>query len=283
MLMQRVATAAVLLPLLLAAIWWLPTAVLYDVFAAVGLLIAWEWSALMGLQRQGARFAYCALTAGLLALAWWCADAWAAVALVSLLWWVYAFFMVLGYPANFERQRPGVIVMGAIGQVLIVPTILSLAVLHGGGTLGPASDAAVVQSKDGAWRLLYVFFLIFAADTGAYFAGRRFGKRKLAAAVSPGKSIEGAIGGLLLCAVWAGTGGVAIFEPGTKLWMFVLLSLAVAAVSILGDLTESLFKRAAGVKDSGTILPGHGGILDRVDSLLAAAPAMALGLFALAL
>jgi phosphatidate cytidylyltransferase len=133
-----------------------------------------------------------------------------------------------------------------------------------------------------------VFFLIFAADTGAYFAGRRFGRRKLAPSVSPGKSVEGAIGGLMLCAVWALSGGVWVFfsghyEAGGRLAAFVLLSLLVAVVSILGDLSESLFKRAAGVKDSGNILPGHGGILDRTDSLLAAAPLMALGLFLLKL
>ncbi len=274
MLMQRVATALVLLPLLLAAIIYLPTPALYGVFAAVGVLIAWEWAGLMRLTTPLSRALYAAFTGAMLAGVWMLKSMWWLPACVSLLWWLYAFVLVRGYPANFERRQPGRIAMGVIGQILILPTILALAVLH---------EGREGQAQSGALRLLYVFFLIFAADTGAYFAGRRFGKRKLAPLVSPGKSIEGAIGGLLLCAVWACTAGVYIFKPGDKLLAFVLVSMVVAAVSILGDLTESLFKRAAGVKDSGKLLPGHGGILDRVDSLLAAAPMMALGLYGLAL
>jgi phosphatidate cytidylyltransferase len=264
MLKQRVLTVLILLPLLLAAVWWLPTEWLYVLFAGVGVLIAWEWAALMGLSTQRQRLRYGVITAILLSSAWYLNAYWQWLAALSALWWLYAFVLVRGYPANFERRRPGSLQMGVIGQVLIVPTILSLAQLH--------------AQPEGALRLLYVFFLIFAADTGAYFAGRRFGKRKLAPAVSPGKSIEGALGGLALCAVWAATAGAWVFHAqGGKLVALVLLSMAVAVVSIIGDLTESLFKRAAGVKDSGTILPGHGGILDRVDSLLAAAPVMALG------
>lgn len=280
MLMQRVITALVLLPLLLAAVWFLPTAWLYAVFALAGLLIAWEWSALMKLQRAAARCGYLLLTAALLAAAWWWRIHWVWLGVASLMWWCYAAALVRTYPASFASRAPGTAAMALIGQLLIVPTILALAVLHSGG--------AITDVHSGALRLLYVFFLIFAADTGAYFAGRRFGKRKLAPAVSPGKSVEGAIGGLLLCAVWALTGGVAVFfggvyAPPGRLAAFVGLSLLVAMISILGDLSESMFKRAAGVKDSGTILPGHGGILDRTDSLLAAAPMMALGLYLLKL
>lgn len=270
MLMQRVATALVLLPLLLAAIWWLPSDRLYAVFAVVGVLLAWEWSALMGLQRPLARLAYAGATAATLAATWALRADWPWFAGAAVLWWVYALTLVLGYPGNFERARPSRLAMALFGQLLVLPTIVALWVLHAG-------------EGQGALRLLYVFFLIFAADTGAYFAGRRFGRRKLAPSVSPGKSIEGAIGGLLLCAVWALTAGLAIFKPQGQAVAFVLLSMAVAAISILGDLTESLFKRAAGVKDSGTLLPGHGGFLDRVDSLLAAAPTMALGLHLLQL
>ena len=281
MLMQRVATALVLLPLLLAAIWWLPTPALYAVFSLIGVLIAWEWAGLMRFSSAAPKLPklmYAALTGVLLGAVWWLVqlqpELWLALAGISLLWWIVAFTLVRGYPKNFETHAPGKLAMALIGQVLVLPTILALAMLHAGGADEPHA---------GTWRLLYVFFLIFAADTGAYFAGRRFGKRKLAPLVSPGKSIEGAIGGLLLCAVWACTAGIAIFAPGGKTVPFVLVSMAVAAVSILGDLTESMFKRAAGVKDSGTLLPGHGGFLDRVDSLLAAAPMMALGLYLLKL
>lgn len=277
MLMQRVLTALVLLPLLLAAVWLLPTVQLYAVFAIVGVLIAWEWAALMKLSGR-ARFRYAQFTALFLASAWLLKDYWLWLCLASVMWWIVAAVLVRGYPNNFERSAPGLPAMALIGQLLILPTILALAVIHAGGS--------PTQAHSGPLRLLFVFFLIFAADTGAYFAGRRFGRRKLAPAVSPGKSVEGAIGGLLLSAVWAVTGGVLIFFEGNygqlgRIAAFVALSMLVAVVSILGDLTESLFKRAAGVKDSGTILPGHGGILDRTDSLLAAAPLMALGLYVL--
>lgn len=265
MLMQRVLTALVLLPLLVAAVWWLPTPALYALFSAVGLLMAWEWSALMHLSTAAPRAGYVVLIGVLLALAWALRAHWVWIAGVSGLWWLIALRLVRGYPQNFARGGPPRPALIAIGAVLIVPTVLSMATLH--------------QQADGALRLLYVFFLIFAADTGAYFAGRRFGRRKLAPAVSPGKSVEGAAGGLLLCAVWALLGGAWIFGArGADLAALAGLSMLVAALSIVGDLTESLFKRAAGVKDSGHILPGHGGILDRVDSLVAAAPVFALGL-----
>src|SRR5690606_29867146 len=110
------------------------------------------------------------------------------------------------------------------------------------------------------------------------------GRHKLAPAISPGKTVEGAIGGLLLCAAWALTAGLYVFKvgPGPLVWLLGLSMLA-AAASIVGDLVESMCKRHSGVKDSGTLLPGHGGLLDRVDSILAAAPVMALGLIALGL
>ncbi len=133
---------------------------------------------------------------------------------------------------------------------------------------------------NGIYKLLYLFFLVFAADTGAYFAGRTLGRHKLAPGISPGKTVEGAIGGVLLCAVWAATAGVYVFATsGTDTYWLIALSLLVALVSIIGDLTESMFKRMVGIKDSGTLLPGHGGILDRVDSILAAAPVMVLGIY----
>jgi phosphatidate cytidylyltransferase len=155
--------------------------------------------------------------------------------------------------------------MALLGLLLTLSTLLALAALHAMGPL----------------KLLFFLFIIFAADTGAYFAGRRFGKRKLAPNISPGKTVEGALGGLLLAGVWALLAGTYVFAPAGALQvaLLLLLTMIVAAVSIVGDLTESMFKRVAGIKDSGNILPGHGGILDRVDSILAGAPVMVLGLY----
>lgn len=271
MLVQRVLTALVLLPLLLAAIAFLPPPGLYAVFCAVGLIAAWEWAGLMkpGSASDGLRAAFTASAALALGVAWYARAHAVWFCAAALMWWLYAVVLVRGYPASLER-RPSVPLLWLIGLLLVVPTMLGLSVLH--------------AMPQGPWRLLYLFFLIFAADTGAYFAGRRFGRRKLAPQVSPGKTVEGLIGGLLLCAVWSLAAGPIIFDlhAPADVALLLLVSLIVAGFSVLGDLVESLFKRAAGVKDSGHILPGHGGMLDRVDSILAGAPVMALGLSVLA-
>lgn len=267
MLIQRVITALVLLPLLLGAIWYLPPAGLYAVFCAAGLLAGWEWAGLMGARAtMTLRAAFVASCALAMAAVWFLREyaPWACVAAAA--WWLYALVLVHGYPGNFERRKPGVPAMWLIGLLLLVPTMLGLWMLR--------------AMPDGALRVFFLFFLIFAADTGAYLAGRNFGKRKLAPSVSPGKTVEGMVGGLLLCAAWAACAGPLVFplETPLQILQLVLLCLIVAGFSVVGDLIESLFKRSAGVKDSGNILPGHGGMLDRVDSVLAGAPLLALGL-----
>jgi phosphatidate cytidylyltransferase len=123
---------------------------------------------------------------------------------------------------------------------------------------------------------MYALLLVWVADSGAYFAGRALGKRKLAPRVSPGKTWAGFWGGLIACAALALC--VAWWRPPSALLIWLALAVVVAAYSVVGDLTESLGKRFAGLKDSGTLIPGHGGVLDRFDSLLAAAPVLALGL-----
>ncbi|HEX4894995.1 MAG TPA: phosphatidate cytidylyltransferase [Solimonas sp.] len=269
MLIQRVLTALVLLPLLLAAVWFAPTAGLYGLFSLLGLLMAWEWTALMRWSAPGPRLAYGALTGLLLAALWFLpqrADAQLVLFAVAALWWAGVPALFRGFPGNLERHPPPAWLMGLLGLLLVSSTLLALAALH--------------AMEQGVYKLLYLLFLVFAADTGAFLAGRNFGRRKLAPSISPGKTIEGAIGGLLLCAAWALAAGPYAFalSDGRQLFWLVLLSMLVAAVSIVGDLTESMFKRMVGIKDSGHILPGHGGILDRVDSILAAAPVMVLGL-----
>jgi phosphatidate cytidylyltransferase len=129
----------------------------------------------------------------------------------------------------------------------------------------------------GPGYVILLFLLIWGADTGAYFAGRAFGKHKLAARVSPGKTWEGVFGGMLL-ALTVALGATQWLEPAGQLVPFLVLVAVTVAISVLGDLAESLFKRIADVKDSGGLLPGHGGVLDRIDSLTAAAPVFTLGL-----
>lgn len=265
MLKQRIITGLSLLAPVLAVIFMAPTWVLFALFAAVSLLVAWEWTALMGLQARSARYAYVVGTAALLALGWLWRGHGVWVFAVATVWWLIALALLPGFPQNLERHKPGVITLGVLGQIMIVPAILSLAALH--------------AMTNGPWVLLYSLVLVWAADVGAYFAGRALGKHKLAPKVSPGKSIEGAIGGLLLSLVLALVSCSFVFgRPIEELMPVLVLSLAVTLISIVGDLTESMFKRLSGLKDSGSILPGHGGLLDRADSLLAAMPMMALGL-----
>lgn len=269
MLIQRVLTALVLLPLLLAAVWFLEPPALYLVFCVAGLLAIWEWAGLMGepASSVAGRAVVVAICAVALLAAWWGRQYTVWVLAASLAWWLYVLLALLrNYPENFVHSRPQTPAMLLFGLLMVVPTMLGLWTLH--------------AMPDGALRVLFVFFLVFAADTGAYFAGRRFGRRKLAPSVSPGKTVEGLLGGLALSVVWTLLAGPFVFDLQAPLAVLLLIGLCllVAGFSVIGDLCESLFKRAAGIKDSGRILPGHGGMLDRVDSVLAAAPMMALGL-----
>ncbi|MBS63039.1 MAG: hypothetical protein CMN27_08815 [Salinisphaera sp.] len=152
----------------------------------------------------------------------------------------------------------------ATGLLTLVAAVAAVTYLH--------------QSDQGALLLLAFFFLVWAADTGAYIAGRTFGRHKLAPAVSPGKTREGAVGGVVAAMVFAGLGAWVLGFGEARLVGFVLLGAWVAVISIVGDLTISMFKRHAGIKDSGTLFPGHGGVLDRLDSVLAAAPWFVAGL-----
>ena len=130
----------------------------------------------------------------------------------------------------------------------------------------------------GASYFLYVFFIVWAADVGAYFSGKRFGRHKLAPLVSPGKTIEGMLGGLLCVSALAALAAWWFGYSGREAWVFVALSLLAALFSVFGDLFESLLKRQANIKDSSSLLPGHGGVLDRIDSVLAAAPVFLFGI-----
>ncbi|HEU0197356.1 MAG TPA: phosphatidate cytidylyltransferase [Nevskiaceae bacterium] len=272
MLKQRILTALVLIPVVLIVVWFAPLPLLYALFSLVALLAAAEWTHLMGIERHSpAQWAYLVLSAVVLAVLWFLRADWPGFAALAVLWWLLVLVLICGYPGNFAKRRPGKAALAVAGQLMWPPAILALVMLR--------------TQDDGALKLIYALALVWAADTGAYFAGRRFGRRKLAPSVSPGKTREGAVGGLLLALVWTVLGGWFAFKLGasTALIGFCVLGVVTAAISIVGDLGMSMFKRLSGVKDSGSILPGHGGILDRVDSLFAAAPVLMLGLLVLRL
>ena len=268
-LAKRVLTALVLLPPVLATLWFGSTLLVGVVFGAAVLIAAHEWAALAGVRRgTGATAAYVAVAAALIALVVWQRDSALPWALMygTVAWWLLMLVWIVRFPTGFDDTHPPRWLKAGAGLLVVPATIGAVVLLH--------------SSPDGAVRLLFAFVLVWAADIGAYFTGQGFGRNKLAPNVSPGKTWEGLFGGLAWSLVVAWVAGTWLFKlPGAAAWLpFLLLSVAVVLLSIVGDLGESLIKRQAGVKDSGTLLPGHGGMLDRIDSLLAALPALALGL-----
>jgi len=264
MLRTRVFTAAVLACILLAGLFLLSPSWAVLAFGAVFTIGAWEWGGFGALRGVPSRLIYAAAGALMLLLAWrWTAEP----AHLKLLlgaacaWWVIAFLWLSVIPA---RHHPVLVLL--CGLPVLVPAFVALARLQITSS-GFARGPEVV---------LWLVLLVIASDIGAYFAGRNWGRLKLAPRVSPGKTWEGALGGLLVVALVAWCGAVYFGLPPMAV---VAFGCAVGIFSIIGDLTESMFKRAAGLKDSGALLPGHGGLLDRIDSVTAAAPLYALGLF----
>lgn len=254
------AALVVAITLLLSSLWF---SVLIAAFALVG---AWEWSAMAGWPSPGRRFAYTLSTALVLVGTSWLVQSEAgpwAVLLAGLAWWLVALAWVVRYQQGLPADALNHPLIRLIaGWLILAPACGAVFYLHSAVESGP-------------WMVLYLFSLISTADSAAYFVGRSLGSHRLASNVSPGKSLEGVAGGLL--AVMSLAIAVALHFGFAQPLGFVVLSLITALASILGDLTESVIKRRAGLKDSGSIVPGHGGILDRVDSFTAAAPIFVLG------
>lgn len=265
MLKERVITALVLVSFLIGTLfiggWWL-FAVLTG---AVVVLACWEWSDLCGLQTRLSRLLY---TFGVgflgLSIGWllqWTQhlDNLRMLLMTACCWWALALLWVQGYPSSAALWGSPVVRM-AMGAVILIPAWLSLLYLR--------------AQPAGAWLVLMAFLTVAAADVGAYFAGRAFGRTKLARNVSPGKTWEGVVGGMALVLLWAALANVTVIQ-GDWLALFAVV-VPTSLVSVLGDLLESMVKRHRGVKDSGHLLPGHGGFMDRIDGLVAAAPVFAL-------
>lgn len=262
----RVVTALALAIALVLGVIWLERAQVAAVTSVVVLLAGWEWSRLAGVFATGGQVAYLSVLGLAMGAAWWFGTGPVANVLVPL---VVAFWIgVSAWLLAGGRPRSGIAgirVRWMIAGLVILPTLF-------------VSVMAVVDLSDGRILLLYALFLVFAADTGAYFAGRRFGQRRLAPAVSSGKTWEGLAGGLLGATLFSAVVALILGIDAASWWAWLFIGVAAAALSVSGDLFESVLKREAGAKDSGTLLPGHGGMLDRADSVLAALPVQALGL-----
>lgn len=286
MLKQRVFSAIVMVALVLVALFLLSPLPFTLALAAVIILGMWEWAQFAGIKRPVSRALVAFMSFALLLLpiiaatnqiqaTHFLTDETTPLMLVGCLWWFFAFFLVVTYPKSASVWANAVSTKFIFGFCTLIPFFI--------GTLALRFYQYHVNEYQGLYLLLYVFLLVWGADIGAYFVGRAIGKHKLAPKVSPGKSWEGAIGGVLSSALIAvlflhfSPGGV--FGRELPLVPFVLLSALTVAVSILGDLSESMFKRQVGIKDSSNLIPGHGGILDRIDSLTAAVPVFATGFF----
>ncbi len=266
MLKQRIITAIILFVLFLAAVFTLPETGWTILVAVIFWLAAAEWARLSKMTKNGV-IIYCATTVGLMLVTLWLDHGVvsAAVPLPHLLWygvsvlmWVFIVpaWMILGWhPRNLWA-------MGLVGWVVLIPTGLAMLDLRG----------------TSPWDLLGVMFVVWLADTAAYFSGRKFGKHKLAPSISPGKTWEGVLGALVFVTIYvAAIGwGTGLIKTYLVFAAVVLISWFWVALSVMGDLFESAIKRQAGVKDSGTLLPGHGGLLDRIDALTSTLPFVAL-------
>jgi phosphatidate cytidylyltransferase len=257
-LRKRISTAVILGGGFLAIALLMPAIATYIVLTLLVLAGAWEWSAFLRLRSVVPRSLYVALVAALLPLIWFLAkspEGREIVLAIAVVWWVIALVWIA-----FAPQRVTPLLAGLAGLLALVPAWLALVRL---------------RHDLGAQWMLFTFLIVIAADIGAFFAGRRFGRLRLAPLVSPGKTWEGVLGGI------AGGGILALCGSawfGVPAFAFVPLCLAVVGFSIIGDLTESLLKRFAGLKDSGTLFPGHGGVMDRIDSVTGAAPVLLFGL-----
>ena len=267
MLKQRLLTAAILVPLVIWGILRLPTEYLAMVLALFVMQGGWEWTGLMKITSVAKRGLYVVVVAAGLAGSWFVlhdhSSNWMALPVLSLFWWLLAIALVSQFPNSVTRWSSSV-AQAIIGLIVLVPTWLAVVALHQSGEQGPL-------------LVMYLLSLIWVADSGAYFGGRAWGKHKLAPAVSPGKTWEGVASGAALSLAYAVGAAQVLALPGNQWPLFVVLSLVTVLFSVLGDLTESMFKRHAGIKDSGTLLPGHGGVLDRIDSVTAAAPVFVVG------
>ena len=263
MLKQRVITGVILGILIVLAVFKLPNQYLALIFAIITIIGAWEWANLAGLSQNSWKILYVLFLGIILLITWLYAKPYHAnkIFLVSALWWAFVVIMLSMFDSKWLQTEWLRYILVASGFIVLMPAWLALITLH----------------KHGPNLLMFLLGLVWIADIAAYFVGKKFGTKKLAPTLSPGKSREGVIGALLASLLIAFFGAY-LLGIDKSLWVFFgILCVLTALISVAGDLYESLLKRSAGVKDSGKILPGHGGVLDRIDSLTAAAPGFVLG------
>lgn len=270
MLKLRIITAVVLLAIIGMVLFFMPPVALSLLLVAVFAVAAWEWANFADIRHPALRILYALVFVGVVALLVRVSGILSASADLLLVrdvlglgctWWALALLWVMSYPASAIFWRHSVVKM-LMGLLVLVPSVLAL--LH------------VSQQASGQWLFLYLVGIVVTADVGAYIFGRWLGRSKLAPRVSPGKSWAGFWGGLACTLMYAVVVAMQVPVAGLSLPALVLVSGIAALASVLGDLLESMLKRERGLKDSSQLLPGHGGFMDRIDSITAAAPVFTL-------
>jgi len=281
LLKHRIITALVLAPATIASIFYLPL----PYFSALMLIVmgigAWEWGPLMGFSNKRRRLAFVLVTSILIAALWYyfpLLELWLSVTelqkpIIYILWlavgwWLLSATLTFLYPRYSKFWSSHRSIRGVFGWLTLVPTWLAFIVIR--------SSEYQIDTYHGAQLIMFLFLMVWSADIGAYFVGKAFGKHKLMPNVSPGKTMEGFIGGVVIACLLVALAGMSMGWELEQFYLVIPITILITTVSVLGDLNESMFKRQAGIKDSGSILPGHGGILDRIDSLTATAPIYAL-------
>lgn len=262
--MQRIITGAALGIFIVYLVFFLSNLYIALIFAFIAVIGAWEWASLTGPPGMIWKIFYTFVFSIILAVTWIYAapENVYLIFLVSALWWAAIVFMLMIYNSHWLQTEWLKLFLALSGFIVLIPAWLALRTLH----------------QQGPSVLMFLLALVWIADIAAYFTGKIFGKHKLAPELSPGKTKEGLYGALAASSI-VSIAGIYLFKIDKGSWiLFGILCLLTALISVVGDLYESMLKRRAGVKDSGKILPGHGGVLDRIDSLTAAAPGFVLGM-----
>lgn len=269
----RILAALLMAPIAIAAVLLLNTPWMAAVSAIVFLTALWEWLRLADIEDTLSRTALLLLNLLLMvAVVWASATGGGSLVLLKMLamvgvaWWLLATLWLRHYDFASDHDTRARVFKLAAGTLAVIPAWAALCVIHAGENGGYGNR----------WLLL-ALAIVWATDTGAYFTGRKFGKRKLAPRISPNKTIEGLAGGVVAGVVVAVAFAPLAGATVAQLPLVALVAIATVLASVVGDLFESLLKRHVGAKDSGTLIPGHGGVLDRLDSVLAALPVFAFG------
>ncbi|QIR14945.1 phosphatidate cytidylyltransferase [Shewanella aestuarii] len=274
MLKQRIITALCLIPLVLAGIFWVPAVYFAWCLVPIFAIAAKEWGSFIDKDCNVTQWSFTVTVAFLLIvinIMFPADELWfkghlhpmfQAIISIGVLWWIVSSALVFSFPKSAKVWQNSQMLKSMFGQLTLIPCFVSLIALK--------SLSSSVEPYFGGVLVFLVMLVVWAADTGAYFAGKSLGKHKLMPSVSPAKTLEGLAGGLLTTMLIVV--GVMYFSPEQELGLLVVVTLVTAIASAFGDLSESMFKRVADIKDSGKILPGHGGVLDRIDSLTAALP-----------